>query len=115
VIPEAPSPISTAPSNATLMPRIFSVDFSKKEVRQKMRVGREELDLDVTVGDEEEIETPAGLFKAVKVTGRVKDKQGTLETSIWYARGVGAVKAVHRKEGFGGAETLEFVLRSFDK
>jgi hypothetical protein len=53
-----------------------------------------------TTGKEEEVETPAGKFKAVRV--EQEDIQGgvVFRTSIWYGRGVGVVKVVtHLEEG----------------
>lgn len=54
-----------------------------------------------TVGKEEEVEVPAGKFKAVPVTEET-EKLGRI--TRWYAPGVGVVKEV--KDGFGKSTTV---------
>ena len=47
-----------------------------------------------TVGKEEEVEVPAGKFKALPVTERWPHPEGEIVNTHWYAPGVGAVKRV---------------------
>jgi hypothetical protein len=66
-----------------------------------------------TVAKEEEIEVPAGKFKAVRMDVELTFVGGRGETTIrvsrWYAPGVGLVKSV---QGTGGTESV-IVLKSF--
>jgi|SRR5262245_19680366 len=63
-----------------------------------------------TAGAEEEVEVPAGKFRAVRV--QVVSGQGFGETTHWYARGVGIVKSVSKKSDRGGEDQVT-VLKSF--
>jgi hypothetical protein len=63
-----------------------------------------------TAEAEEEVEVPAGRFRAVRV--RVASGQGLGETTHWYARGVGVVKSVSEKSG-RDVEDRVTVLKSF--
>jgi len=58
--------------------------------------GRAEWKTTYTVGDEEEVEVPAGKFQAVRVS-RVIDGGGLKQqrATDWYAPGVGRVKSVN--------------------
>lgn len=47
-----------------------------------------------TMGKEEEVEVPAGKFKAIRVNSTVEQKGSVTQNSYWYAVGVGAVKLV---------------------
>jgi hypothetical protein len=49
-----------------------------------------------TTNKEEEVEVPAGKFRAVRIDSMVKVKGITLGTTDWYARGVGLVKTTTR-------------------
>jgi hypothetical protein len=60
--------------------------------------------LTFTVGQEETVETPAGTFKAIRVTSEMDVVKGT--TTAWYAPGVGMVKYELGTEGIQ-------VLKSF--
>ena len=46
-----------------------------------------------TVVGEEDVEVPAGKFRAVRVEGKLESKAPTLVGSYWYAPGVGQVKS----------------------
>jgi len=60
-----------------------------------------------TTGKEEEVEVPAGRFRAVRVDSMLKGNGFTLETTDWYARGVGLVKTTTRTDdGVSGVKVL---------
>jgi hypothetical protein len=62
-----------------------------------------------TVGKEEEVEVPAGKFKAIRVEMALELRGGTLKSSTWYAAGVGIIKVVTPS---GDKERTQ-VLKSF--
>ena len=66
-----------------------------------------------TVGKEEEVEVPAGKFKAIRVDKELKYDIGngptTIKTSSWYATKVGLIKSVTNP----GATQTTMVLKSF--
>ena len=66
-----------------------------------------------TVGKEEEIEVPAGKFKAIRIDAELKYDIGngptTIKTSRWYAPKVGLIKMVTNP----GATESVMVLKSF--
>jgi hypothetical protein len=63
-----------------------------------------------TAEAEEEVEVPAGKFRAVRV--RVASGQGLGETTHWYARGVGVVRSVSKQSGRDEEDRVT-VLKSF--
>ncbi|HVK08769.1 MAG TPA: hypothetical protein VM597_08345 [Gemmataceae bacterium] len=63
-----------------------------------------------TMGKEEEVEVPAGKFKAVRVDAEYDVGMGrTQKTAIWFAPRVGPVKSVTTVNGF----TIVSALKSF--
>jgi hypothetical protein len=64
-----------------------------------------------TVGKEEEVEVPAGKFKAVQVEVEqiIEGRERTLVTTYWYAAGVGVVKSTMN----AGGKERTVVLKSF--
>lgn len=61
-----------------------------------------------TFRGEEEVEVPAGRFKALQVDGDASES-GVMRMTIWYAPGVGSVKQVTKS----GSSELTIVLKSF--
>ena len=64
-----------------------------------------------TVGKEEEIEVPAGKFKAIPITSEIVisgpgGKKGTLKETTWFAPGTGEVKRVVKSPGGNESETV---------
>jgi hypothetical protein len=72
--------------------------------------GRPEITIKYTTGKEEDVEVPAGKFRAVRIDSVMKAKDFTLETSDWYAPGLGLVKSTNRSSD--GGEDVK-VLKSF--
>jgi hypothetical protein len=62
-----------------------------------------------TMGKEEEVEVPAGKFKAVRVVSKWSLNGRDVENTSWHAPGVGVVKMVTKA---GGTEEVR-VLKSF--
>ena len=62
-----------------------------------------------TVGKVEEVEVPAGKFKAIRVDERTDETNPPMLATRWYAPGVGLVKAITNP---GKSETIQ-VLKSF--
>jgi hypothetical protein len=62
-----------------------------------------------TVGEAAEVEVPAGKFKAIPVTRHETQINFPVQTTDWYAPGVGLVKRVVR----GNIETTILVLKSY--
>lgn len=60
---------------------------------------------------EEEIEVPAGKFKAIKIHVTAKAGENEYEVTRWYASGVGVVK----EETFRDDETWTLELKSFEE
>jgi hypothetical protein len=61
-----------------------------------------------TVGKEEEVEVPAGRFKATPVTRELPlDGRAGSKTTTWYAAGVGVVKKEADSLGGGGVTVLK--------
>jgi len=94
---------------------LLPVDFSKKEGRVKVRSGRDEIEVASAVGDEEEIETTAGTFKAVKVVSTSAAGGAKVTRTVWYAKGTGPVKVVKVSDTAGVTADKEYVLKSFTK
>lgn len=63
--------------------------------------------------DEEEVETPAGKFRCVKVTATSATGKVVAKRMVWYARGVGVVRILKQAEtGSGISAEKEIVLVS---
>jgi hypothetical protein len=61
-----------------------------------------------TAGKEEEVEVPAGKFKAIPVTRELPlDGRAGSKTTTWYAPGVGVVKKEADSRGGGGVTVLK--------
>jgi hypothetical protein len=71
---------------------------------------RPSLSVSNTTGKEEEVEVPAGKFRTVRIDSVLKAKGFTLDSSDWYARGVGLVKSTFRTDD---GETEVRVLKSY--
>jgi hypothetical protein len=72
--------------------------------------GRTDASFSSTTAKEEEVEVPAGKFRAVRIESVFKGKGFTLKTTDWYARGVGLVKSTSIAD-YGENEVK--VLKSF--
>jgi hypothetical protein len=59
---------------------------------------------------EEEVEVPAGKYKAIRIDETWEDRGGPMRSSHWFAPGVGLVK---QSTFEGSTETVDFVLKSF--
>ncbi|MBI3273056.1 MAG: hypothetical protein HYZ53_28965 [Planctomycetes bacterium] len=94
---------------------LLPADLKTKNKSVKVKVGGADIAVETVVGDEEEVETPAGKFKAVKVTAQVSVAMTKTERSVWYAPGVGAVKAVSRVVAGPARVEKELLLRKFEK
>lgn len=68
-----------------------------------------------TVLDEEEIQVPAGRFKAFKLRVETSSPAGKIEAHSWYARDVGVVKQWVKHTGERGEFEITIELRSFEK
>ena len=68
--------------------------------RQRKRTGTATL----TVGKEEEVEVPAGKFKAIPVTTESDLGGAAVKGTVWYAAGVGVVKTA---TAFGGTDRVQ--------
>jgi hypothetical protein len=71
--------------------------------------GRQPLKLTYTVRGEEEVEVPAGKFKAVRVDTTLNDPVVPMPISRWYAPGIGLVKSVSKI----GKDDRVQILKSF--
>lgn len=67
---------------------------------------RDELGMVRTVGKAAKVETPAGTFTAIPITVSYPQLQGSADTTVWYADGVGLVRL-----DTGGRTTL--VLKKY--
>lgn len=65
----------------------------------------------ITFEKEEEIEVPAGKFKAMMMVSEGKSDKGTVTTTQWFAAGVGLVKAVTVNGILN--DRSDYVLKSF--
>ncbi|MBI4612306.1 MAG: hypothetical protein HY720_01725 [Planctomycetes bacterium] len=71
-----------------------------------VRVGGTSCELsDHAVGESETVEVPAGRYEALPVRCTVKTAGVTIQTTVWYARGVGPVKIAESVVVGGAAET----------
>lgn len=73
-------------------PRLVVKFGAKKGVTWEAKDG--DLALAYEHGGEEEIEVPAGKYKAVKIVCRYKSSIGETTLTEWYAKGVGMVKSL---------------------
>lgn len=96
----------TSEEQTMLAPADFS---TKTKSTVKIFKGKREIVAESTAGDEEEVETPAGKFKARKVSSLVKAPGTTVTSTVWYAKGTGAVKILHLVE-VGGTKVEEELL-----
>jgi hypothetical protein len=71
--------------------------------------GRPPVKMTFTVRGEEEVEVPAGKFKAVRVDAALDEARASAPVSSWYAPGVGLVKSVSKV----GKDDRVQVLKSF--
>jgi hypothetical protein len=90
---------------------ILPADFKEKKSKAKVKSAKAEIEVETTVGDEEELETPAGKFKAVKVTSTSSVNVVKATTIAWYVKGTGIVKVVRTADVAGVKAEKEFVLR----
>lgn len=61
----------------------------------------------VTVGKEEDVEVPAGKYKALVVVSEMNPGGRPAKTTSWYAAGVGLVKSVTTYNGFDTTDVLK--------
>lgn len=96
---------------------ILPMELKKTEKKEvKVLLGDGDAVVASTVVGEEEIETPAGKFKCVKVTAETSMRAIKASTTTWYAKGVGVVKSVHASDVAGSVKAeRELVLKKFDK
>jgi hypothetical protein len=64
------------------------------EWTEKDRLERPIFKYKCTTGNEEEVKTPAGPFRAVRVEKECESNGAVLRTTYWHARGAGLVKTV---------------------
>ncbi len=76
-----------------------------------VKVGSETVKASHRVASLDEVETPAGKFKAVKVIGVTETGGQKVETTYWFADGVGVVK---QTVALSKAE-IKFELQKFEK
>jgi hypothetical protein len=72
--------------------------------------GRPDITVKYTTGKEEDVEVPAGKFRAIRIDSVMTVKDSKFETTDWYAPGVGLVKSTSRASD---GETDVKVLKSF--
>ncbi len=60
-----------------------------------------------TAGPEEEVEVPAGKFRALRVDSKVEVLARSITTTHWYAPGVGLVKMVSKSAGVERVQVLK--------
>lgn len=90
--------------------RVVPASFKKRDKKIEMQAGSLSVSTTCAKG-EEEVKTPAGKFKAMKVTMEAGAGSLRTETVMWFAKGTGVVKLVTRS-GAGAAQTEEtLVLR----
>lgn len=78
---------------------------------------RDKAAIEFVVGDEEEVEVPAGKFKARRVlmTGSEEGKDKRVEVSMWYAPDVGEVQRTVKLVRGEKVEEMSYKLLKFEK
>lgn len=80
----------------------------------RARGGAEEVTIRSAVRGEEEVEVPAGRYRAVKVSAVAETPAGKMETLTWYARGVGVVRQWVRQTHTQGGLELTVELKTLE-
>src|SRR5262249_18740166 len=71
------------------------------------------LKMKYTTGKEEDVEVPAGKFRAVRVEAVSQVASSPTQITYWFAAGVGSVKIVYKDTGPKGGERVT-VRKSFE-
>ncbi len=89
----------------------------KKNLKVEVTTDKEKLTVESEHATaEEEVETPAGKYKALKVTSSCTTTGAiTTKRTVWYAKGVGVVKVVKEAHVGGITADKELVLTALEK
>jgi len=94
---------------------LLPADFKAKKETVKVKCKSSDVECETTVGEEEEVKTPAGKLRAIKVTNDAAGGGRRVQTTAWYAKETGLVRLVQLTESPGSKITDELVLKKFTK